>query len=135
MQHINKDLGISTKYMVILSKATGAMRRIVASGNDDNYKFHLETMHPGEIEIYVDHAEWESFKNVDHMKHEVAKKIGFDGCPHPSTTRHAHVNEQGVVVNIIEADLTCGDHGSHLGHKHTLIQHPTAEIGHKIKVN
>ena len=49
----------------------------------------------------------------------IARKAGFKERPHWSTTRHCLVSPRGEIVNIVEADPSCGDLGEHLAPGHT----------------
>ena len=131
MKHMLDDLGESTKYLVVISKKTGLMRRVIlTSGTDNDYEEHLKTLHHGEKAIFVPHDQWEKFQHADEMLDHVAKKAGHKGKPHHDVHKYAVVNENDMVVNIIIADPSCGDKG--LFHGHRMHHNPTAYIGQKI---
>jgi hypothetical protein len=118
------------KILIIYSKKTGKIRRIIDADNNSEYKEHENNKHDGEGFLYLTHQEYE--KNFIKLQEFISKKINLK-IPELHETRHAHVDHNGNVINIIEADLSCGDSGDHLGKNHKIIQHPTAKIGWKYK--
>ena len=130
----NPNRKTATQVLAIYSKKTGALRRVIDADHDHEYVLHEQITHPGEGFIYVPHSVYDDYINFPFRFHDyVAQQVGFEGRPHHSTTRHAHINEHGEVINIIEADISCGDDGEHLGKGHKIIQHPKVEIGHHYK--
>ena len=127
----NPDRKNVSKVLIIISKATGKIRRIIDADNDVEYAHHEYHMHPGEQDLYLSHEVYDNIETVDALHHLAATEAGFPRAPHHKETRHAHVDHNGVVINIVEADLTCGDSGAHLGNDHKLIQHPHAHVGWK----
>jgi len=119
------------RIMVVASRKTGALRRIIDDDDDTAYaKHHEPNVHPGEIVHYMHPNEYNQYRGDPTGFHDhVARKTGHPHRPHWSTTRHAVVSPRGEVVNIIEADASCGDLGEHIAPGHTLLQHPTAERG------
>lgn len=119
-----------TRILAIVSRKTGALRRTIDDSEDKNYAEHEAMMHPGEMAIYVTPNEYKAHRNNMIGFHDhVARKAGHPNRPHWSTTRHCVVSPRGEVMNIIEADPSCGDLGEHIAPGHTLLQHPTAERG------
>jgi hypothetical protein len=120
----------TSKILVVVSRKTGQLRRIIDDSEDSGYDWHEKNMHPGEQAIYVSPNEYKEHRGAMLGFHDlVARKAGFKERPHWSTTRHAVVSPRGEVMNIIEADPSCGDSGEHIAPGHTLLQHPTAERG------
>lgn len=129
-RHLSRHLRPNaTKVLVVYSKATGERRRVIDADNDDEYTWHEANLHPGEGLIYLDHAVYDSFPHAHALNDHVARHAGFEKAPDPSTTRHAVVHPDGRVVNIIQADPTCGDSGEHIAPGHALMQHPHAGPG------
>jgi hypothetical protein len=119
------------RMLAVVSRKTGQLRRIIDDDDDTAYEKHHETaMHSGEMAIYVHPNDYKQYIGEPLKFHDhVARLAGFKERPHWSTTRHAVVSPRGEIMNIIEADPSCGDLGEHLAPGHTLLQHPTAEIG------
>jgi hypothetical protein len=113
----------ATKVMVVLSKATGLFRRVYDHDDDNDYLQLMGQLHPGEIVVFLTHEEFDNFEDLDNFCDYVAQKVGFEKAPSHEEVRHAHVDDDGVVINFIRADLTCGDSGKHLGKGHKLIKH------------
>src|ERR1700679_1846276 len=103
----------STKILTIVSRKTGALRRVIDDSEDENYAIHEANMHPGEMAIYVTPNEFKGHAPMD-FHDFVARKAGHKGKPHWSTTRHALVSPRGEIMHIIEADPSCGDLGEHI---------------------
>lgn len=116
------------RLLAIVSRKTGALRRTIDDSEDEQYATHEAAMHPGEMAIYV-HPNDFNGRLPEDFHDFVAKKAGHHGKPHWSTTRHAVVSPRGEIMNVIEADPSCGDLGEHVAPGHTLLQHPTAERG------
>ena len=120
--------GTSTKVHVVLSKATGQVRRVIQCDSDEQYTYHESYLNDGEQLLYLSNEEHASFDGkLLEFKHHVAQKAGFPGAPDEVHSRHVHVHPDTNVINILSADLTCGDSVQGEGHK--LIKHATAEIG------
>jgi len=117
-----------TKILAVVSRKTGALRRTI--DDDTGYDEHEKNIHSGEVAVYITPNEYKEYAGDVMGFHDfVAQKVGFKQRPHWSTTRHCLVSPRGEVMNIIEADPSCGDLGEHLAPGHTLLQHPTAEKG------
>jgi hypothetical protein len=118
-----------TRLMAVASRKTGQLRRLIDDDDNTAYETIHEThVHPGEMVIYIDPNDYHS-RTPEDFHDFIAQKVGHKKKPHWSTTRHALVSPRGEIMNIIEADPSCGDLGEHLAPGHTLLQHPTAERG------
>jgi hypothetical protein len=132
-RHLTRHLRPNaSKVLVVYSKATGERRRVVDADDDGEYAWHEANTRSGEGFAYVDHATYDAFPHAHALNDHVAQIAGFTAAPDPSTTRHAVVDPQGNVVNIVHADPSCGDDGEEYFAGHTLIQHPTVGIGDKV---
>jgi hypothetical protein len=120
-----------TRIMVVASRKTGAFRRVIDDNDDTAYaKHHEPHVHPGEVVIYMHPNDYNQYKgNAMGWHDHVARAAGFKERPHWTTTRHAVVSPRGEIMNVIEADPSCGDLGEHIAPGHTLLQHPSAERG------
>ena len=124
--------GSSTKVMVVSSKKTGQLRRVIQCDNDIEYMLWESRAHPGENILYMTTAQYDSFENrLSDFKTHVAKKAGHKKASDDSVSRLAHIDPDGNVINIIHGDLSCGDHIDWHGEGHLLKHHPNVEIGWK----
>lgn len=115
--------------LIVYSKRTGERRRVIDADDDAELAWHVERLHPGEGHLYLSHAEYDAITNAHDLNDLAARAAGFDKEPDPSIGRHAVVNTAGLVVNVVQADLACGDCGEHQGPRFLLIPHPEVDIG------
>ena len=128
--YINR--GSSTKVLVISSKKTGQLRRVIQTDNDLEYEHFENQCHEGENIYYMSIPEYEKYENnLKAFKDHVAQHHNFENAPDDDISRLVHVDHIGNVVNIIHGDLTCGDHVDWHGKDHSLHHHKDAQIGWK----
>lgn len=118
----------ATVVLIVFSRATGERRRVIDCDDDAHYAAHLELMHPGESYLFMSHEEYDSIggryegkPGAHSLNHHVALHAGFSKAPDPHESIHAVVHPDGTVVNMVHADLTCGDSGEHYATGHKLV--------------
>lgn len=124
--------GASTKVLIVTSKRTGQLRRVIQTDNDEEFAHWENDAHPGENIYYMSIEEYSAFEGkFDEFKHHVAKHHGFEKTPHDDESRLAHVDPEGNVINVIHGDLSCGDHVEWHGEGHSLHHHKHVHKGWK----
>lgn len=122
----------ATQVMIVYALSDGCRRRVIDADSDLEYKLHQDMLHPGEGFFMMSHDDYDAFGDKGRalaLNDHTAKMAGFDKAPDFENGRHVVVDPNGTVINVVHADLTCGDCGDHFGEDHKLVFHPTAEIG------
>jgi hypothetical protein len=119
----------TTRVLVIVSRTTGAIRRIIDADLELEYQHHINNVHLGEMALYLTHTEFANIRTAKMLKTYVARLAGFYNAPSASSQRHVLLCPEGHVVRAVVADTTCGDNGEHIAPGHTLIAHPEADVG------